>query len=879
MMRSFIKNIVLLIIVFTASVGGQNLYAENDKATEKQQEAILKKADNCYKIQSYSLAATYYEIYLVNDENSNITLVKLADCYWRMRKYDDALRVYKLLYPSVTENATKQQQLRIGELYARFNQYEEAAKWMKNIKGYQPKAEAYIDKSKLNEMRKDSASWQLGFLNINTAHREFSPFIVGDELFFSSNKPLSKKSKASEWDGDNYTRLWKVPIASLHNMTEDQIKATQPPVTSNKPKKTGTKTLAGVYEGADTKPYNTENRTKNDQQYVKEKNSTAASLVDGLNGIKYNAGAISMDNKSHFYFSANYPKAEDGVNRIRLMEGIYTSSGVTKKHALPFGNPKSYSVMHPAVNQDGTILVFSSDKPDGKGGCDLYYSKRSNVNQPWGDLLTFKAKINTLGNEVFPSITPDNILYYSSDLPPGLGGLDIYRIPLKDAIDGTGEAEHLSYPVNSSADDFGWTQDSTGTKGYFASDRRNSNDNLYSFYYKVDGVTVNEVDTKGNKTVVVAIKKSYIEGFVLDKVTLKPIKGATVFLLNKIDGKVTIAKTDESGKYNFIAPSGNDLVIKAISNGYMNDCYALDATVILQKEDQVKKVPQDLLLGKYIIGKKWKLNNIHYDFNKFEIRPDARPILDSLVEILKTYPITAELGSHTDSRGSFGYNEKLSQRRADAAVAYLVEHGIDKSRISAKGYGETQLLNKCADGVRCTPAEHQANRRTEVKVTGYVLPSTDSVLVNPDNYSAGEEIDKSELPKNFFEICNEGLSQKLIDPTKPTEPPSGLLVQTASQSNASSRTSIHQPPGSKEYITSETIAPGGRLALLSLKYFGNRDFWCYIFQANKDVIRYPSNVPVGTIIKIPKLDPSLVDANNPEAIRKARELDDQYLGN
>ena len=877
MKRSFVKNIILLILIIAATFGGPALRA-NDRATEKQQEAVLKKADNCYKIQSYSLAATYYEIYLVNDENSNVTLVKLADCYWRMREYNEALRVYKLLYPAVTENATKQQQLRIGELYARFGQYEEASKWLKNVKGYQPKAETYNDKTKLEEMKKDSANWKLGFLDVNTVHREFSPFIAGDELFFSSNKPLNKKTKASGWDGDNYTRLWKVPIASLHNMTEDQIKATQPLKTVSKSKKSGSKTLAGVYEGADTKPHNSDAGNQNDQRYVSEKNSTAATLVDGLNGIKYNAGAISMDKKSHFYFSANYPKSENGINRIRLMEGIYTSSGITKKHALPFGNPKSYSVMHPAVNQDGTILVFSSDKPEGKGGCDLYYAKRSDVNQPWGELLTFKAKINTLGNEVFPSITQDNILYYSSDLPPGLGGLDIYRIPLKDAIDGTGETEHLSYPINSSADDFGWTQDSTGTKGYFASDRRNSNDNLYSFYYKVDGVTVNEVGEKGNKSVA-AIKKSYIEGYVLDKVTLKPIKGATVFLLNKIDGKVTIAKTDESGKYNFIAPSGNDLVIKAIDNGYMNDCYALDATVILQKDDQVKKVPQDLLLGKYIIGKKWKLNNIHYDFNKFEIRPDARPILDSLVEILKTYPITAELGSHTDSRGSFGYNQKLSQHRADAAVAYLVEHGIDKSRISAKGYGETQLLNKCADGVRCTPAEHQANRRTEVKVTGYVLPSTDSVLVNPDNYSAGEEIDKSELPKNFFEICNEGLSQKLIDPTKPTESDKNSKIKSTNQVALSNKQSTAQTPGDKEYIAYETIAPGGRLALLARQYFGSRDFWCYIYQANKDVIRYPSNVPVGTVIKIPKLDPSLIDGNNPECIRKARELDDLYLGN
>jgi outer membrane protein OmpA-like peptidoglycan-associated protein len=882
---SIVKHIffgIFLLSCFIGAVG--SLHAENSETSKKEQASILKKADLDYDNQNYSLAAVYYEIYLTNDENSNLVLTKLADCYWKLREYDDAFRIYSLLFPNGGEKATRQQRLRIGELYARFGKYEVASQWLKKVNGYEHKADTYNDKLKLDGMRKDSVNWKLGFLDINTPHREFSPFLADSILFFSSNRPLNKKNKASDWDGDNYTRLWKVPVSSLHDQTEDEIKVSQMKI---KPQlKNGKlKSLAGVYECADNKPLLSDG--KNIKLNVGERNNTAATLVQGLDEQRYNAGAVCMDKKSHFYFSSNYPKSENGVNRIRLMEGIYTASGIKKKHALPFGNPKSYSVMHPAVNQDGTILVFSSDKADGKGGFDLYYSQRSDVNQSWGAFKIFNEKINTLGNEVFPSITPDDVLYFSSDLLPGLGGLDIFRIPLKDAIDGTGEVEHLDYPVNSSGDDFGWAQDSTGTKGYFASDRRNSNDNLYSFFYKVDGVSVSEIASDGKvvdkKTSNGKNLKSYVEGYVLDKLTMKPIKGATVFLLNKQDGKVLIAKTDGTGKYNFVISANNDLTIKAISNGYVNDCYALDATDMLQPDEALKKVPQDLLLSKYIIGKKWKLNNIHYDFNKFNIRPDARPILDSLIDILKTYPITAELGSHTDSRGSFGYNEKLSQKRADAAVAYLVEHGIDKGRITAKGYGETQLLNKCADGVRCSEAVHQANRRTEVKVTGYVLSDVDSELVNPDIYEDGEEINKEELPGNFFETCNKE-SKQLTELARQT--PELTENRTAVEQMSANKSNFKQvdelaiaETTNKDCLAYETMARGGRLALLAKQYYGSRDFWCYIYLANKDMLSSPNNVPVGTVIRIPKLRASLIDKNDAECIRKAKELNDKCLRN
>jgi outer membrane protein OmpA-like peptidoglycan-associated protein len=497
--------------------------------------------------------------------------------------------------------------------------------------------------------------------------------------------------------------------------------------------------IADVYECGDTKSNANIRRTLVSQTYLNADTNSIGTLVIGLDKMKFNAGGIAVDKNHHFYFSANYEKPDKkGINRIRLMEGVYSDEGVSSVNPLPFGDANSYSVMHPAINGDGTLLVFCSDKANGKGGYDLYSAHRADNTQPWGSVEPLSDKVNTVGNEVFPSITSDGYLYFSSDAISGLGGLDIFKMPLKDAIEGLSEPVHLSAPVNSPADDFGWAQqDSIGHKAFFTSDRLNSNDNLYSATYFA------------NK----APRKSFIEGFVLDKETLRPVKEATVFLYNKQEDTVYVAKSDINGKYHFPVLVTTDVVIKAVEKKYINDCLSANVVYKPQPKDTIQKAPRNLLLDKYKVGFVWKLSNIHYDFNKFTIRADAAPILDTLVAFLNEHPIKVELGSHTDSRGTAKYNERLSQHRAEAAVAYLVAHGIDPNRITAKGYGESQLLNRCADGVNCTEEEHQANRRTEVKVIGYTTPQKEPENIDPDKFKAGEKINKNLLPKDFFDAC------------------------------------------------------------------------------------------------------------------------------
>ncbi len=614
-----LKYITLLFCFSSPSMHAiDNETVQNNKA----QTAILTKADIAYQGMNFALAVEAYEEYLSEKSNTpKEVLEKLANAYFQMRASDQALRVYQMAYPNGNQGVNKLLQVRIGELYARKGEYQLATEWLKGLPVYEAKANAYSEKEIMNTMKKDSLLWKIGFVNLNTAYKEFSPFIMRNSLIFSSNKPLDKKTIAYGWDGNNFAQLWEIPLSKCRDLTIKEMNDTTLFKKDHQQKKA--KQLAGIYECGDSKSDNSVLKLLMAKPYLKPYSSANGTLLKGLDRFS-NTSTLSIDKYNHVYFAANNPTPhKDSISRIVIMEGIYTPAGIREVNQLPLADANRFSVMHPAINEKGTFMVCSSDKAGGAGAFDLYYTQRKDMTQNWDTLKAFGDKINSIGNEIFPNITPNGFLYFSNDVFPGLGGLDIFRIPLKDAIANSGELEHISYPINSAADDFGWTQkDSTGSKGFFTSDRLNNNDNIYSFNYE-------------------QIKES------------KKIK----------------------------------------------------------------------------IGFVWELSNVHYDFDKSELRTDAKPILDSLVKmsnehfitidslvlVLNKNPITIEIGSHTDSRGSYEYNMKLAQKRAESVVAYLVEHGIDPKRITAKSYGKAKLLKR----EERTTDDYQANRRSEVKVTGY----------------------------------------------------------------------------------------------------------------------------------------------------------------
>jgi len=317
----------------------------------------------------------------------------------------------------------------------------------------------------------------------------------------------------------------------------------------------------------------------------------------------------------------------------------------------------------------------------------------------WGKCFNAGHAINTSGDEMFPTVASDGTLYYSSNGLPGMGGLDIYYS--KGNLYQWDKPVNMGYPVNSPGDDFSYVLNNDLKSGYFSSNRVNGKggDDIYSF-----------VDQKPNNSLT-------IRGIVYDKKTGSCLPDANVTLS---DSSLTILAKQMSkpdGSFLFTINKIDFYKLKGTKDRYYPDTANIRGQDTLSDTIRTVALYLDPLFEK---GKTFRLENIHYNFDKDNIRSDASIILDGLVEIMHENPtLNIELASHTDCRGTDTYNQNLSQRRAQSAVDYLVSRGISRSRMVAKGYGESRLVNRCADGVACSEAEHQENRRTEFTVTSY----------------------------------------------------------------------------------------------------------------------------------------------------------------
>ncbi|MBK7174964.1 MAG: OmpA family protein [Bacteroidales bacterium] len=442
---------------------------------------------------------------------------------------------------------------------------------------------------------------------------------------------------------------------------------------------------------------------------------------------------------------------------------IYSSKrirGDWQKMEPFFMNSYDYSVGHPALSSDGALLYFVSDMPGGFGGADIWKCNRTPSG--WSNPVNLGAAVNTSGDEMFPSLKSDGTLFFASDGLPGYGGLDIFST--RETAQGYLTPENIMAPINSSFDDFSIIWIPGTTYGMFASNRPGGQglDDIYAFK-KLKGIAIEEeiveeeqkaVETE-KETIAEEIQKQTVTiwGHVKEKETGLAVENAVVFILNELNDSVIIVRTDAQGIYKAILPVPAPLIVKATEQGSIPDCLAWKADVMLAGQDNL--APRDLLLSKLQLNKVFALENIYYDFDKSDIRPDAEPALDKLVSIMKDNPITIELASHTDCRGSFAYNDKLSLRRAQSAVNYLKSNGIGIDRIQSKGYGEYQLTNRCSDGVKCSEDEHQANRRTEFKVIEMQSPKSMPMdSFNPDKYSPGTKIIREALPADFFMQCS-----------------------------------------------------------------------------------------------------------------------------
>ncbi len=439
-------------------------------------------------------------------------------------------------------------------------------------------------------------------------------------------------------------------------------------------------------------------------------------LPGNVNGIYHDGPATFTADGSTMYFSRNNyvkkkaGKSEKDVVNIKTYKAVKKDSLWTDVTELPFCSDE-YSVGHPSLSPDGNTLFFISDMPGGLGGTDIYMAKWVNGN--WGKPENLGPAVNTPFNEMFPSNNRVDTLYFSSQGHTNLGGLDIFR---STNSNGTwSQAKNMGYPINTSHDDFAYMMGSSPDSGLLSSNRNTAGiDNIYSF-------VKNDLRFR-------------LLGTVVDKDTQKPIEGAMVTLTNKTTGKKDSLLSDANGFFTFMLDRETDFDVHATNAQYFSNTASVSTVGRKTSGDLTVKLM--LELTHIVINKSYTLDNIYYDLDKSDIRPDAAKGLDSLILILKDNPeIKIELSSHTDSRADDNYNMKLSERRAQSAVQYMINHGIAKDRMRAKGYGETKLINRCSNGVACTEEEHQLNRRTEFKVV-----EAFGMQNNPDNkYIIAEE--------------------------------------------------------------------------------------------------------------------------------------------
>lgn len=379
----------------------------------------------------------------------------------------------------------------------------------------------------------------------------------------------------------------------------------------------------------------------------------------------------------------------------------------------------------PSYSSDGKTLYFSSNRRGGKGGLDLYRVAIDNSGR-FGRAINMGSTINTPGDEIFPFVSEDGKLYFSSDGHPSLGGLDLYVASRnEDEI----VVEHLGVPMNSISDDFGITMVDE-SHGYFSSNRPGGkgDDDIYYFsgkgpedrWWSTEAPPA--VSDENEKIVHYSVKTQFIDP------NGKAIDGVK-FSLRKNGQSIQGGKSDKKGFAPTLELEANDVLdFLCEKDDYLTkrSSFSMEGReipqVLLKKEVTDTTFVFQIVMDKPEIGKEitelYQINPIFYDLDKSDIRIDAAEELEKIVQFLKDNEIvTIELGSHTDSRASGPYNLKLSQRRAESAVKYITSKGISAERVKAKGYGETQLINECTDGVDCTEEQHQQNRRTEFKIT------------------------------------------------------------------------------------------------------------------------------------------------------------------
>ena len=439
--------------------------------------------------------------------------------------------------------------------------------------------------------------------------------------------------------------------------------------------------------------------------------------IDGEVNTKYHESSVAYSPDGRFmyftrnnYYNLRYKEDGEGINRLKLYRATLSEDGSWDEiHSIHF-NSDDYSVAHPSISLDGKKLYFASDMPGTFGQSDIF-AVDINDDGSLGSPENLGPSINTEGQESFPFVNTSGDLYFSSTGFPGLGGLDVFVSKELDQIIKVGSnknfvIDNVGKPVNSEADDFGYYENLVTKQVYFSSNREGGkgSDDIYTF-------TVPECEQT-------------VFGTVQDNDTDELIPFATVILFDGEGNEINRVKVGEDAMFKFDLDCEKEYLLRGEKETYASDekrfktpkkKQDLQIQLLLDKDEQEIEPCDDL-------AKILDIPIIYFDFDKYNIRYDAEIELQKVIAVLNKYPtMIIDIRSHTDCRATFAYNMTLSENRAQSTRQYLIDKGIAPERLTAKGYGESQLVNDCGceptNESSCSEAEHQLNRRSEFIIT------------------------------------------------------------------------------------------------------------------------------------------------------------------
>jgi len=627
------------------------------------QHTAVKKADQNYNQYEYIDAIKTYEHVAEKGYKSIDMFKKLANACYFNSELEKAAKWYGELF-AMTQDVEPEIYYRYSQSLKSIGQYTKADEMLAKFyekSGSDSRAELYEkNKNYLEEIKANSGRYKITGAEINSKYSDYGSIVLANRLVFTSARDTGFFHKRK----DKWTNQY------FNNMYASEI--------------------------------------KNDTILEAPKK-----FAEKVNTKFHDATPVFTKDGKTMYFTRNSDVNQKWIGRekercLKIYKASLVKNEWQKPVELPFDN-NNYNVAHPALSPDNKTLYFASNMPGTKGQSDLY-KVEIKEDGSFGKPINLGSEINTEGKETFPFVSDENELYYASDGRPGLGGLDIFVA--KIAPDGTlKKIQNIGEPANSPKDDFGYYINTKTRRGFLTSNRENGkgSDDIYKF-----------LETRKLSC------DQALSGIITDKETGLTLADTKVTLFDLKFNLIKEVLSDQNGLYVFNEENqiscGENYYIRAQKEDYNVNEQKISIPKEAGKTDrpiQLEKTACKVAVGDDL-GKCFGIKMIYFEFNKTDIQYKAAFELEKILDVLKKYPtMKIDIRSHTDSRGSFKYNESLSDKRAKATVAWLVKNGIEKNRLTGKGYGEKELVNKCADGVQCTEEEHQQNRRSQFIIMSF----------------------------------------------------------------------------------------------------------------------------------------------------------------